>query len=71
MPGSRPRVLIADDHHMVAEMSSKLLETEFTVVGTVQNGRAMVVQKLTMREVPTAQRSASARLENKSLGIIQ
>jgi DNA-binding NarL/FixJ family response regulator len=42
MPGHRQRALIADDHHLVAEMCSKLLETEFTVVGIVQNGRAMV-----------------------------
>ena len=42
MPGNRQRALIADDHHLVAEMCSKLLETEFTVVGSVQNGRAMV-----------------------------
>ena len=42
MPGSRQRVLVADDHHLVAEMCKKLVETEFTVVGTVQNGRAMV-----------------------------
>ena len=42
MPGNRQRALIADDHHLVAEMCSKLLETEFTVVGSVRNGRAMV-----------------------------
>jgi CheY-like chemotaxis protein len=41
MPASRRRVLIADDHHLVAEMCSKLLETEFTV-SSVHNGRAMV-----------------------------
>jgi len=39
---SRPRVVIADDHTLVADLCRKLLETEFQVVGTVSNGRAMV-----------------------------
>lgn len=42
MPISRPRVLIADDHTLVADLCRKLLETEFEVVGIVNNGRAMV-----------------------------
>jgi DNA-binding NarL/FixJ family response regulator len=41
MRGNPQRVLVADDHHLVAEMCKKL-ETELSVVGTVQNGRAMV-----------------------------
>ena len=39
---SRVRVLIADDHTLVAELCKKLLETEFEVVGIVNNGGALV-----------------------------
>jgi DNA-binding NarL/FixJ family response regulator len=42
MQAGRPRILIADDHTLVAELCRKLLEIEFQVVGTVSNGRAMV-----------------------------
>jgi DNA-binding NarL/FixJ family response regulator len=42
MPTNRPRILIADDHTLVADLCKKLLETEFDVVGTVSNGRTMV-----------------------------
>jgi DNA-binding NarL/FixJ family response regulator len=34
--------LLADDHTLVADLCRKLLETEFEVVGIVNNGRAMV-----------------------------
>jgi DNA-binding NarL/FixJ family response regulator len=39
---SRVRILIADDHTLVAELCKKLLETEFEVVGIVNNGSALV-----------------------------
>jgi DNA-binding NarL/FixJ family response regulator len=39
---NRSRILIADDHNLVAELCQKLLETEFDVVGTVSDGRALV-----------------------------
>jgi DNA-binding NarL/FixJ family response regulator len=39
---NRPRILIADDHNLVAELCKKLLETEFAVVGTVSDGHALV-----------------------------
>jgi DNA-binding NarL/FixJ family response regulator len=39
---SRSRILIADDHILVADLCKKLLESEFDVVGTVSDGRAMV-----------------------------
>lgn len=42
VPTSRPRILIADDHNLIAELCKKLLEAEFNVVGTVSNGRALV-----------------------------
>ena len=38
----RPRILIADDHKLVAELCERLLETEFDVVGVVVDGRALV-----------------------------
>jgi len=41
-PTSRNRILIADDHNLVADLCKKLLESEFDVVGTVSDGRAMV-----------------------------
>lgn len=39
---SRCRILIADDHNLVAELCRGLLETEFDVVGVVSDGHAMV-----------------------------
>ena len=38
-----PRVLIADDHTLLAESCKKLLEPEFDVVGTVADGRALLL----------------------------
>lgn len=42
MEKRRPRVLIADDHTLVAESFKKLLEGEFDVVDTVPDGRALL-----------------------------
>jgi len=39
---SRPRVLIADDHQILAEGLRGLLEPEFEVVGVVADGRELV-----------------------------
>jgi len=39
---NRARILIADDHTLVAELCKKLLDAEFDVVGTVCDGRALV-----------------------------
>jgi DNA-binding NarL/FixJ family response regulator len=39
---NRPRILIADDHTLVAELCKRLLETEFDVIGMVSDGRALV-----------------------------
>src|ERR1700739_3711881 len=38
----RSRILIADDHNLMAELCKKLLEPEFEVVGTIDNGRSLV-----------------------------
>lgn len=44
----KARVLLADDHRMVAEGLRGLLETEFELVGIVEDGRAMLdaIEKL-------------------------
>lgn len=42
MQRNLPRILIADDHTLVAEACKKLLESEYEVVGTVSDGRALV-----------------------------
>ena len=39
---SRPRVLLADDHRMVAEGVKRLLEEEFELVAVVEDGRQLV-----------------------------
>jgi DNA-binding NarL/FixJ family response regulator len=39
---TRPRILIADDHNLVAELCKRLLEAEYEVIGTVGDGRALV-----------------------------
>src|SRR5438445_8227500 len=39
---NRARILIADDHNLVAELCKRLLEKEFDVVGMVSDGRALV-----------------------------
>ena len=37
-----PRIVIADDHTLVAEACKKLLESEYEIVATVSDGRALV-----------------------------
>jgi DNA-binding NarL/FixJ family response regulator len=39
---TKPRVLLADDHRMVAEGLKSLLEEEFELLGIFEDGRAMV-----------------------------
>jgi DNA-binding NarL/FixJ family response regulator len=38
----RPRVLLADDHQMVADALKSLLEPRYEVVGTVNDGHALL-----------------------------
>jgi len=40
----KKRVLLADDHRIVLEGLRGLLESEFEVVGTVEDGRALVIE---------------------------
>jgi DNA-binding NarL/FixJ family response regulator len=46
---SRPRLLIADDHLLVAEALRSLLTPEFDLVGVVEDGRALVEAARTLR----------------------
>ena len=39
---TRPRVLLADDHRMLADALKKVLEPRCEVVGTVNDGRALL-----------------------------
>jgi DNA-binding NarL/FixJ family response regulator len=39
---SRPRVLIADDHKIVVEGLKRMLEFDFDIAGTVEDGRELV-----------------------------
>jgi DNA-binding NarL/FixJ family response regulator len=38
----RPRILLADDHKLMAEALQHMLRAEFDVVGTVSDGRALI-----------------------------
>lgn len=42
MDRKSPRLLIADDHRLLAEGCAKMLQSEFEVVGIVTDGRALV-----------------------------
>lgn len=39
---NRPRILLADDHVLIAQALAHLLRAEFDVVGTVSDGRALL-----------------------------
>jgi len=44
----KPRVLLADDHKIVIEGLKNLLRDEFEIVGSVEDGRALVKQASTL-----------------------
>jgi DNA-binding NarL/FixJ family response regulator len=44
-----PRILIADDHTLVAEACKKLLEADYDVIGTVGDGRSLVRAAVELR----------------------
>jgi DNA-binding NarL/FixJ family response regulator len=46
---TRPRVLLADDHRLLREAFSRLLEPDCDVVGTVADGRAVLAEAPTLR----------------------
>ena len=41
-PPNKPRILIADDHTLLAEACKDLLQPEFEIVGIVNNGRELL-----------------------------
>ena len=49
MSRNRSKILIADDHNLMAELCKKLLDTEFDVVGTVNDGRSLVRAAMELR----------------------
>ena len=49
MPSNRSRILIADDHDLVAELCKRLLEPEFQVVGMVSNGHDLLHAALKLK----------------------
>lgn len=49
MERNRPKIMIADDHTLVAEACKKLLEADYEVVSTVGDGRALVRVGSTLR----------------------
>ena len=42
-PMTRPRILLADDHRMVAQGLQSLLSESFELVGTAADGREMAL----------------------------
>lgn len=42
MKDRRPRIIIADDHFLIADLCKRLLEAEFNVVGVATDGRTLV-----------------------------
>ena len=46
---SKPRVLLGDDHGLLLEAFTRLLEPEVSVVGRVTDGRALVQAGLELR----------------------
>ena len=48
-PPQRPRVLLADDHLLVAEALKSLLTPEFDLVGVVEDGRELIEAARTFR----------------------
>ncbi len=49
MSSNRPRILIADDHNLVAELCKTILEPEFDVIGTVSDGHALLRDALELK----------------------
>jgi len=49
IPPGRPRVLLADDHRLVAEALKSLLAPEFDLVGVVGDGRELVEKAAELR----------------------
>jgi len=48
-PEHRPRVLLADDHRLVAEALKSLLAPEFDLVGVIEDGHALIEAARTLK----------------------
>jgi len=46
---NRPKIIVADDHTLVAEACKKLLDAEYDVVATVADGRTLVRTAVTLK----------------------
>jgi DNA-binding NarL/FixJ family response regulator len=46
---NRPKIIVADDHTLVAEACKKLLDAEYDVVATVGDGRTLVRTAVTLK----------------------
>lgn len=77
----RPKILIADDHVLVAEACKNLLEPEFNVVAVVSNGRALlqasrelrpdvVILEISMPELNGLDAGEQIKLENRQIRLI-
>ena len=60
---AKGRILLADDHTLVAEAFKRLLEPEFDVVGTVGDGRALLRAAPELKPRPTPAGTERARSE--------
>ncbi len=45
---TRPRILVADDHQLIAEGLSKLLEPDFDLIGIIQDGQTLLQKIATL-----------------------
>lgn len=78
---NRPRVLLADDHRMVAEGLKSLLSADFELVGVVEDGRALlesarklrpdvIVADITMPHLNGLDALAVLRKENPGVKVV-
>jgi DNA-binding NarL/FixJ family response regulator len=78
---SRPRVLLADDHRMVAEGLKNLLAADFELAGIVEDGRAMVqaaralrpdviVADISMPHLNGIEALAQLKRDNPAVGVV-
>ncbi len=62
-PLSKARILLADDHLLVAEALKKLLEPEFEIIGTVGDGRKLCAHRRRTKAGPHPDRPQHAIAE--------
>lgn len=78
---SKARVLLADDHRIVAEGLKRLLESEFELVGIVEDGRALlaaarelkpdvIVSDITMPELNGVEALGELKKDNPDVRVV-